>query len=834
MTAVRNEDLVLKVGTDSNPALLKLDKYEAFLDALCGDREYQKEAIRTACRFLADGQYASTRALAESNYGTNLVLSERYGSRDGLISALPFPDKLACSVDLATGTGKSWVMYGIARILMAEGVVDRVLVLCPSLTIESGLTAKFKKFSSDATLLDLIPLEAVFRTPEITDATVTTGPGDICIENIAATYAHVGSSVRDSFLGKGETTLVLNDEAHHIFSPPTGVPVIKKWKEFLASEAFGFKRLVGFSGTCYIGNDYFPDVVARYSLRRAMEEGRVKEVQYVSKDVSESQDERFQKYLQLHKQNVRKHPGLKPLSILVTARIAGAEDLAQDFIRFLAKETKISLQAAEAQVLVVSSKADHKANVAKLAFVDRSDDKVEWIFSVSMLTEGWDVQNVFQIIPHEKRAFASKLLIAQVLGRGLRVPDGLFHTVVSVFNHSSWSKEIADLVAEVLEQERRLYSYPVEGGEHGKHHFDLHQLSYDTETKEQILSTKNGDSQVNLFTRGFVNFETQPATLERHTVFTGALSQREWVQTTTVHFDAFSVNEVVQKLRNRLKSVDSEGDTHYARDYPALKLKAVVEASLKKIGESRDLVSETNLQHLFRAMGNTERDVAKSVRIELKPKDLEKISTRSMSRKSTALGSFYKEATAFFDTESLELSEDADRNALAEIIDDDSPYGRKATRKVANKFYFKSPVNLVLSTHDPERTFLKELFEPAVADKLDSWVKSPDTGFYEVGYSWRKGDHTKQGKFNPDLFLKLAGGKDVLVVELKEDGDDSDENKAKLKFATEHFERINKLQRQVRYHMKFVSPAAYDGFFSAIRAGKGVEFVSGLQATLQG
>ena len=42
---------------------------------------------------------------------------------------------------------------------------------------------------------------------------------------------------------------------------------------------------------------------------------------------------------------------------------------------------------------------------------------------VSMLTEGWDVQNVFQIVPHEERAFNSKLLIAQVLGRGLRVPD---------------------------------------------------------------------------------------------------------------------------------------------------------------------------------------------------------------------------------------------------------------------------------------------------------------------------------------------------------------------------------------------------------------------------
>jgi hypothetical protein len=30
------------------------------------------------------------------------------------------PDKLSCSLDLATGTGKSYVIYGIARILLKE------------------------------------------------------------------------------------------------------------------------------------------------------------------------------------------------------------------------------------------------------------------------------------------------------------------------------------------------------------------------------------------------------------------------------------------------------------------------------------------------------------------------------------------------------------------------------------------------------------------------------------------------------------------------------------------------------------------------------------------
>src|SRR5437899_3775813 len=51
---------------------------------------------------------------------------------------------LACSVDLATGTGKSYVIFGLARILLNEGAVDRVLVLCPSTTIESGLLDKFR------------------------------------------------------------------------------------------------------------------------------------------------------------------------------------------------------------------------------------------------------------------------------------------------------------------------------------------------------------------------------------------------------------------------------------------------------------------------------------------------------------------------------------------------------------------------------------------------------------------------------------------------------------------------------------------------------------------
>ena len=44
----RNEDLVLKVSPAVNRSRWDESRYEAFLDELCGTREYQKDAIRVA------------------------------------------------------------------------------------------------------------------------------------------------------------------------------------------------------------------------------------------------------------------------------------------------------------------------------------------------------------------------------------------------------------------------------------------------------------------------------------------------------------------------------------------------------------------------------------------------------------------------------------------------------------------------------------------------------------------------------------------------------------------------------------------------------------------
>lgn len=75
----KNQDLVLKVSPNIDPQKSDINKYEAFLDALCGERAYQKEVVRVTMRYLLGGQYNNLKELAEENYHQNPVLQERYG-----------------------------------------------------------------------------------------------------------------------------------------------------------------------------------------------------------------------------------------------------------------------------------------------------------------------------------------------------------------------------------------------------------------------------------------------------------------------------------------------------------------------------------------------------------------------------------------------------------------------------------------------------------------------------------------------------------------------------------------------------------------------------------
>jgi type III restriction enzyme len=66
--------------------------------------------------------------------------------------------------------------------------------------------------------------------------------------------------------------------------------------------------------------------------------------------------------------------------------------------------------------------AEKDENVEKLLSVESADNPIEIVVHVNMLKEGWDVTNLYTIVP--LRAADSRTLVEQSIGRGLRLPYG--------------------------------------------------------------------------------------------------------------------------------------------------------------------------------------------------------------------------------------------------------------------------------------------------------------------------------------------------------------------------------------------------------------------------
>jgi len=849
VSKIRNDDLVLKVSRNTNPQVWDEGRYDAFVDALCEGREYQKEAIFTALRFLVGGEYGSLRMLARENFDSNLKLAEAFGSWSAMESRLQLPDLLSCSLDLATGTGKSYVLYGIAAVLLAEGTVDRVLTLCPSNTIEHGLTEKFKVLAADPDLRETIPEDAVYRSPQIIDASESIVEGRICVENYHAILKHVKSAVRASLKGKGEKTLVLNDEAHHVASAKSD---LKKWKEFLIDREFGFKRVVGVSGTCYVGNDYFVDVVSRYSLRQAIEDRYVKEVEYIASEPNlRGADEKWQLIHKFHKERARKikrrAPGIRPLTIVVTKNIKSCEYVAEELRAFLQEIEGISEEQAGSKVLVVTSSKDHQRNIAKLRAVDSPQSKVEWIISVSMLTEGWDVKNVFQIVPHEERAFNSKLLIAQVLGRGLRVPDNWHgeQAKVTVFNHESWAPKIEHLVNEVLEMEKRVSSVVLQDS---AHHFMLHNLNYE---KDETSTKVTAPGEYNLFERGHLDL---PTLLAEEAVQVGLVSVRgqRRDETVTIRHKIFTAQEVASAMHESLAAVDRETAsnpdiqkrTRYAVKYPKERLLRVVLETVRRAGINKNEIPDEAKQKFLGSLGVLHRKDSRNVAYHSAVKNLVFRNTRERHSDSCNAAELQRDKAVFYRSDCEKLLPEEQRDFFGELTNPDGDYAGHANL-VENDYNFKTPVNLAIADSRPERKFMRELCKQENAEALDAWLKNTAVGFYAIEYAWSKPSsrtsggpsHIRRGKFSPDFFIKQGGR--ILVVEIKDDSEISNpspENFAKHKFASEHFVRLNGLLFEgagsVHYQFNMLTPRDYGVFFAHLREKKIGYYRSHLDAAI--
>jgi type III restriction enzyme len=829
----QNQDLVLRVSANVDRNRWDESKYDAFIETLCRGRTYQEEALRVALRYLLGGEDANLRALAKRNFDDNPMLEQRYGSWAGMERHLQLPDQLAASLDLATGTGKSYVLYGIAAILLAEGVVDRVLVLCPSTTIEAGLMGKFRDLAGDSDLRDLLPAESKLSTPRIINASQSITEGSICVENYHVILEHVGSSIRESLAGKGARVTVLNDEAHHVANETD--TKVKKWKEFLTDPDFGFHYVIGVSGTCYVGDDYFADVIYRYSLREAMEQRYVKKVDYVAEmPRTNDPDEKWQLIYNRHEDARKKlkKRKIRPLTIIVTPSIARCKDVAEGLKAFLVEETKLAPDVADAQVLVVHNNAP---DVRKLPYVDNAASKVEWIVSVSMLNEGWDVKRVFQIVPHEERAFDSKLLIAQVLGRGLRVPEGWTgeQPEVTVFNHDAWAPRIRHLVDEILEIEKRISSHVVEDS---PHHFDLHNIDYTLETTSARISRKVGE--YDLFSKGYMDLATDVPAEDVSIEYERALTGERYKWQTTVQHKTYTPREIAEEMYRRLGEIQEPENpnpkmrTVYTDKFSVDRLEDIIKASLRRLRTT--VATEGMKQAFLRSLNVLGRKEAEFVRYTPVPNRYFTVSTRERQSDSVSAAELRNTKTLFCTDQTRETLVEEQMEFFDEIAEAGSGF---KVAPVMNRHDFKTPLNAVIAAFEPERKFIRDLVNPENATCYDAWLKSTDARFYDIDYAWKKGEHPKRGKFNPDFFIQ--SGNLVIVAEIKGDEElhePSEENRKKNEYAVAHFERVNqRLQEQnnpIRYKFTFLTERSFSKFFQSLREGKIASFRSDLDVKL--
>lgn len=857
----KNQDFILQIDDSSPETLAIVNKYNAFLDALTTlDFKHIGEAIKRAIHFFVTRKYKNTKEIAKYTYSQSAQLKKKYNNVEQYLLHIRIQDKKSFSIDLATATGKSWVIYGVAQIMLAEGFVDKVLVLCPSLTIEEELMEKFQKFSGDVTLIKIMEeLGINYSSSAIKSANDPILKGDICIENIHAAYHRTGSSIEDSFKGKGQRTLVINDEAHHIYSEANAN--VKKWYEFLINCNYNFQYLLGVTGTPYIGDEYFHDIIYRYGIKHAIEDGIIKTIDYKVEEES-TKEKGFDETYQNHLDNWKKYGDkLKPISIIVTDKIVTCIQVWDELVRYISNTENITYKEAASRVIWVTSgiptnknekgiieniirdaEKIRKENLLLLKTVDERDNPVEWIVSVSMLTEGWDVKNIFQIVPHERRAFNSKLLISQVLGRGLRIPRELVHPVyVKINNHEKWTSNIINLYNEVLEIENKLsWGYYERRNDYL---FPLYNLEYSFEEDTVEVKKKKAKEPQN------VKFSPQSKKWEE----TSKYSETGYFTFTVEAKDTVSIGQAAKEVKLFLKGKDSD----ISEKWSLKKIEDFIVRNLKKDGYDISYLSCENLIKLKQSFGPMLRELGKEApRLKNKPDSLTEVKIEEMIPQFFSESELRNKGKLFYTEDSPEILPDEQKTLFYDFLRDRENYD--SVKESVEKYggneeeisflksnfikldgnIFKSPLNMIFVSYNPEYRFVKSVFNNI--NLFDSFIKSPNKGFYYFPYSYKPTEegssHVQRENFNPDFFFKLKDKKEVLIVEIKSDCDSSQKNKAKYRDGKKHFKELNqKLEEQKinwKYFFYFLSPEDIIEFFQALRECRYYNWKSSLMQEL--
>lgn len=353
---------------------------------------------------------------------------------------------------LATGVGKTRLMGAFITYLHLAHGIKNFFVLAPNLTIYEKLIADFTpgtrkyvfkgiaEFATDqpeiitgdnyekaATITDFIRCKInIFNISKIN--TEVRGGKSPRIKRLSE---YIGQSYFD-YLAELDDLVILMDESHR-YRASAGVRAINELKPILGLELTATPivetKKKGESGR-------FKNVIYDYPLGKAIADGFVKDPTVVTRqnfspaEMSRDDIERLKL-----EDGIRLHESIK--TELYTYARETDSALVKPFVLVIARDTT---HAAELLALIESeaffsgrytgkaiqvdssTKKKEEQMVERLLQVESTEEPTEIVIHVNMLKEGWDVTNLYTIIP--LRAANARILIKQSIGRGLRLPYG--------------------------------------------------------------------------------------------------------------------------------------------------------------------------------------------------------------------------------------------------------------------------------------------------------------------------------------------------------------------------------------------------------------------------
>jgi type III restriction enzyme len=354
---------------------------------------------------------------------------------------------------LATGVGKTRLMGAFITYLYITKKVKNFFVLAPNLTVYNKLIADLSITTSPKYVFQGIG-EFVHNQPRI-----ITGENynqvcnslklfdEVCINvfNIskinsetrggkAPRLKRLSEYLGDSYfnyLANLDDLVLLMDESHH-YRADRGMEVINELNPILGLELTATPQVEKSGGAIK-----FKNVVYEYSLAKAIRDGFVKEPAVATRrDFDPAQYSAEQLDRIKLEDGIRIHEDTK-IALDIYARDNRVRYV-KPFVLVVAKDTDHAKKLRELigsmgffdgyyadKVMEIHSNqsgSEKDENIAQLLTLEDPGNKIEIVIHVNMLKEGWDVTNLYTIIP--LRAAASTTLREQTIGRGLRLPYG--------------------------------------------------------------------------------------------------------------------------------------------------------------------------------------------------------------------------------------------------------------------------------------------------------------------------------------------------------------------------------------------------------------------------